>query len=378
MAVAGGGTGLCGFCHPDVRVEYEHSIHHSEEVGCVSCHGGNPAADSVDKAHRGDFRREIRRRDIPGLCATCHQDPQVMRPYNLPTDQYALYRTSQHGVALAKGDERVAVCTDEDALSKVYPRNTPATCASCHSDADLMSTYGLEEDPYAAFLAGRHGEALMKRQDSSSPECSRCHGAHGAAPPGVGDINKTCGQCHTTARAHFLESAHREGMSRAGLPECSSCHGHHEISTADITLLDTVCLECHDEGSAQVELGMQMKTLYTAAEADVEKARRIVARAAEIPLYIEDYTARLEEAHTSLVETLPAMHSLDLDLVDRLSGRARSIGHEVESEVRRKLDGRKWRRVGLLVFWFYLLVTVATLVHFRRRAVRATSAGSPP
>ena len=53
-----------------------------------------------------------------------------------------------------------------------------------------------------------------------------------------------------------------------------------------------------------------------------------------------------------------------------LTDRARFIGHEVESEVRSKLEGRRWRRVGLLVFWFYLIVTLGALVRFRRRALR--------
>jgi hypothetical protein len=95
-----------------------------------------------------------------------------------------------------------------------------------------------------------------------------------------------------------------------------------------------------------------------------------VDRAKEIPLYVEDYEARIEEGHTSLVESLPAMHSVDLSAVEPLTERARSIGQEVESEVRGKLEGRKWRRVGLLVFWFYLIVTLGTLVRFRRRAMR--------
>ena len=64
------------------------------------------------------------------------------------------------------------------------------------------------------------------------------------------------------------------------------------------------------------------------------------------------------------------MHSVDLAVVEPLTGRARSIGHEVESEVRGKLEGRKWRRVGLMVFWFYLLLTVAILIRYSRQAGR--------
>src|SRR5262249_21798450 len=43
--------GLCTLCHPDVRVEFERSIHSNEEVTCVSCHGGDPTAADVETAH---------------------------------------------------------------------------------------------------------------------------------------------------------------------------------------------------------------------------------------------------------------------------------------------------------------------------------------
>jgi predicted CXXCH cytochrome family protein len=380
LAAAGDPTNLCALCHPDVRVQFEQSIHRTEDVACVSCHGGDPEASSVAAAHRGGFRGRVDRRGVPALCASCHSDAERMSPYNLSTDQYALYQTSHHGRALARGDEKVAVCTDchgvheilrsDDARSSAFAANMPETCARCHSDAGLMSGYDLTGDPYADFVAGRHGEALLERQDASAPGCSRCHGAHGATPPGVGDINKVCGQCHSTARAYFLESPHRLAMEEAGLPECASCHDHHRISKANVETLDTRCLECHERGSEQVDLAVRMKTLYAGASGDLERARHLVDRAKEIPLYVEDYEARIEEGHTSLVESLPAMHSVDLSAVEPLTERARSIGQEVESEVRGKLEGRKWRRVGLLVFWFYLIVTLGTLVRFRRRAMR--------
>jgi hypothetical protein len=53
-----------------------------------------------------------------------------------------------------------------------------------------------------------------------------------------------------------------------------------------------------------------------------------------------------------------------------LTSQARGIAREVESEVEAKLRGLGWRRVGLLVFWFYLLLTVAVLARFRKRAER--------
>jgi predicted CXXCH cytochrome family protein len=378
-ALAAKPVNQCTLCHPDVRVKFDRSRHRAEEVTCTACHGGNAAAVTVAAAHTGDFRGVPKRRDVPALCASCHSSVTRMRGYNLPTDQYALYQTSRHGELLAKGDEKVAVCTDchgsheilppQDPRSSVYFRNIPQTCGRCHSDRARMSAYGLSGDPTADFAAGVHGKMLLDKGNLSAPDCTRCHGAHGATPPGVGDVDKICGQCHTTTRAYFLAGPHKAAMDRAGLPECASCHDHHKILPAGIAMLDTVCLGCHDKDSAQVKLAAQMKTLTSRASEEIGSARALVDKAALIPLYVEDYRARLDEARTTLMESLPVTHALDLSRVERLTTEARTIAREVESELNGKLEGRKWRHVGLLLFWFYLLLTVAILLRFRRKAL---------
>ncbi|MCI0355080.1 MAG: cytochrome c3 family protein, partial [Acidobacteria bacterium] len=308
----------CLLCHPDVRVMFDRSRHHAEEVTCTACHGGNAQAITVEGAHGGGFRGVPKRRDIPALCATCHSNVEKMRPYNLPTDQFALYQTSRHGQLLAKGDERVAVCTDchgsheilppEDPRSSTYVRNTPATCGKCHGDAKLMASYGLQGNPAAEFAAGVHGKLLLEKGNLAAPDCTRCHGAHGATPPGVGDVDKICGQCHATTRTYFLQGPHKAAMDQAGLPECAACHDRHDNLPADVGMLDKVCLNCHGADSAQVKLSLQMKTAYSRASEEIDQAHVLVQRAAAIPLYVEDYQARLEEARTALLESLPVMH----------------------------------------------------------------------
>lgn len=372
--------GTCGLCHPDVRVEHEQSVHAREGIACHDCHGGNPEATTTEAAHRGGFRGIPSRRDLPASCATCHSDMERMRPYNLPADQHALYKTSGHGLRLARGDEKVAVCTDchgthdirrrDDPQSTVFPTNIPATCGRCHGDATAAPSPEGEKSPFSAYLAGVHGEAFFEDHNSSAPQCASCHGAHGAAPPGVGDVDKICGQCHSPARGYFLQSPHAAAMQEIGAPECASCHDHHGIRPATDALLESICLRCHDAGSEQAEVATAMRTLFTGAEDEIAAARTLVDRAAAIPLYVEDYRSRLEDARTSLVQSFPVMHALQVASVEELTQRARSIAAEVESEVNGKLLERRWRRVGLLLFWFYLILTVAILVGYRRRALR--------
>ena len=265
----------CTLCHPDVRVEFERSVHRAEDVTCTACHGGDAAAVTVEAAHRRSFRGVPERRDIPRLCASCHSDVARMRPYNLPSDQFALYQTSTHGQKLAGGDDGVAVCTDchgvhdilrpEDPASRVSIKNVPRTCARCHGDPIRMSRYGMRADAYSDYAASVHGRALLEQGNLSAPNCTRCHGSHGATPPGVGDVDKVCGQCHAATRSYFLEGPHKDALGTVGYAECASCHGHHQTPPAKAEMLDTVCLKCHAAKSAPLAVAARMKALYVGA-----------------------------------------------------------------------------------------------------------------
>jgi len=382
--VDAGAAGTCGTCHPDVRVQFERSVHAGEGASCADCHGGNPGTLEVAAAHGGRFNGRPPRRDIPLLCASCHADVARMRPYNLPTDQYALYQTSRHGQRLAAGDTRVAVCTDchgvheirspGDPASRVARRNIPQTCGRCHGDRGLMERYGKKGDPYADYLQSVHAVALLEGGNPRAAECSSCHGVHGAAPPGVGDVHRVCGHCHEPARRHFVAGPHRAALSAAGLPECAACHGNHAIVRFGDQPLERVCATCHAADGPETDLGGKMQALYTGAREEISRASGLVTQAAQVPLDVEDYEARLEEAKTYLMEALPATHSLSLDEVERFTVRARSIGEEVAAEIHEKFSNLRMRRLGLAVFWFYVLLTVAFLVGRRRRWRRE----SPP
>ena len=369
---------MCGVCHSDVRVEYDKGIHKSEEIGCTSCHGGNPAAVTVADAHRGNgYRGKPRRRDIPALCASCHSNIEQMRPYNLPADQYALYKASHHGIALAKGDESVAVCTDchgeheirpeTDPKSLVAKRNIPSTCGRCHGDAALMARHGIRENVYEDYKAGVHGRAFLVDGNDAAPHCASCHGSHASAPPGLGDVDKVCGQCHAKTRAYFLTSAHRGSIERGKRSECIVCHHNHKTAKPQLSSFDVICRDCHEAGDPEGRVAGRIRTMLASADGAIQGAHHAVERAASIPINTEDYQSRLEDARTALLETIPVTHTLDTTQVESHARRARSIATEVTREIDEKLSGRQWRYVGLGLFWFYLFLTGVIVIRARRR-----------
>ncbi|MEW6367895.1 MAG: cytochrome c3 family protein [Acidobacteriota bacterium] len=368
-------TGRCGVCHGDVRVLFEAGIHHKEQISCVSCHGGDEGSDDLRAAHGGEPSAPARRK-IPELCASCHSDIGKMKVYNLPTDQYALYQSSQHGIMLARGNTDVAVCTDCHGVHDIYPRsdprssvyrsNIPKTCARCHSDPALIKKYHWASDPYREFAGSVHGRALLEQGDLGVPDCSRCHGVHGAAPPGVGDVAKVCGQCHGAAREYFELSPHRSAMAAAGEPECASCHSNHSTQPAGDVLLGTSCKGCHGAGDPAMKVAREIHDELTDTRRQVDRASGLIADAEAVPLNVDDYRARLEEARSYLTESLPAVHSFSLAQVRAITVRSRSICEEIIREVQEKLDGLRWRKYGLVIFWFYLILTLVILTRFKR------------
>jgi hypothetical protein len=373
-------AGRCGVCHPAERVLFAKSRHSREGVRCTSCHGGNDRSEDVGAAHAGAFKGRPSRRDIPALCASCHSNEERMRAYNLPVDQYALYQTSGHGRRLAKGDLRVAVCSDchgahdilppSDPASRVFELNIPKTCGTCHGDSTLMSARGLP-DVFREYMSSIHAHELFDQGNRRSPTCVNCHGVHGAAPPAVGDVDKVCGQCHTAERRYFVAGPHRDGLLRAGQPECASCHGDHAIAGTRPQRISTLCVQCHGQGSPQAALGGRLWTDYRAAAQEIDKAAAMIDRADAVPLQTEDYRSRLQEARTYLREALPAAHSVQEATVEGFALRARSVSSEIELEINAKLVNLRTRKFVLIVFWFYVLVTILVLRRFRDRAARA-------
>jgi hypothetical protein len=373
-------AGRCGVCHPGERVQFERSRHAQEGVRCVSCHGGDDRSLEQAVAHGAGFTGRPRRADNPRLCASCHSDHERMRPYDLPVDQYALYQTSGHGRRLAQGDTRVAVCSDchgahdilppTDPASRVFRINLPKMCLGCHGDSTRMARSGRGADDSRAYLGSVHAHQLLDQGNPSAPTCVSCHGVHGAAPPGAGDVDKVCGHCHTAERRYFVAGPHLEGMVKAGLPECVSCHGNHAIEAAQPQRLASVCARCHGAESMQATLGAKMWTEYQAAATQIEQAAALITRADAIPIQTEDYRARIEEARTYLREALPAAHAVQEPVVAGLTARARAVGAEVASEIYGKLGHLQARKIGLVVFWFYLALTVVILRRLQSRAAR--------
>ncbi len=315
LGVEAGAETSCVRCHSEpalfgpeqLRVVELHagSVHADAGLSCHDCHGGNPdpalAADAAAAMDPGfephPYVGAPLRSEVPGFCGRCHSDPVYMRRFApaARVDQEREYWTSQHGVALRRGDPDVATCVDchgdhailavGDPSSAVFPKRVAETCASCHADPERMQGHRhadgrpLPIDQYALWQRSVHAAALLESEDLSAPTCNDCHGNHAAAPPEVTSIAQVCGHCHLREARLFRRSPKAEGLERHNaflasvgaegcaachadpepqaalrgihsLGQCGVCHGNHAVVRPTVAMLsplpDTPCAFCHE------------------------------------------------------------------------------------------------------------------------------------
>jgi predicted CXXCH cytochrome family protein len=189
---------------------FANDIHRSNGFTCAGCHGGDPSSEDpeVSMSPAKGFRGKISRQETPAMCARCHSDAELMHRYKPQqrVDQLTQYRTSVHGQRLAGGDQNVANCVD------------------CHSVHDIREV--------------RH--ALSPVHPLRLPKtCARCH----ADAEHMQSYNIPTDQLAKYERSvHWQAVAERRDLSA---PTCATCHGNHGATPPGVASVENVCGSCH-------------------------------------------------------------------------------------------------------------------------------------
>jgi hypothetical protein len=361
--------------------EHFRSVHREAGVACVTCHGGNPSLpNEKGMDRRYGFRGKPAPRDIPLFCARCHSDIAMMRQYNLRTDQLAEYRTSRHGRLLyEKNDSRVAVCTSchgkheirrkSDPESTVYRTNVPRMCGTCHADPAYMKPYGIPTDQRENFENGIHGRILagkIRRENPTlAPNCATCHGVHGAAPPGVGEVANVCGGCHAVVAGYFRESAHFAAAREIGEPKCITCHGNHSNRRPTIRVFSGSgpgeCGFCHEKGSKPLQFAENVRDLLGALEEGVAELQKELDAAKAAGRNVDKLKEAHENARNRLTEVEPVFHTFSLDRVLPLIHESDSFLREARQEIGNFREEQRQRR-SVAVYSMTMLLLIAALL----------------
>ncbi len=416
---------VCGNCHDDPSRmagfgaadlatgqadRFNRSVHGSispvegfETPACTSCHGTHGFAAPSDESSPVHPAR------VPETCARCHSDLTYMRAFTsarVRVDQLIEYRTSIHGQRLAKGDEKVAVCSSchadhlilpaSDSRSSVHPLNVAETCGRCHSDPEQMKGYEisapdgtslpLPTDQQSRYTESVHYAAMTENGDLSAPTCNDCHGNHGATPPEVRAVATVCAQCHSRPAELFTPSEIRKDLDTAGFPECATCHGHHRIVPPGDALLAGIA-------RGETVAGWTPLPAYRAdaqgfldgilgLKARIDAVEETVAAAENYGMDLTKARLELTRARDHLIRARVMVHAFDpAQMMAELQGTREEPGGLIYAERAQNLaelafGERAYRRKGMgFALAIIACLMVALIMKIRRMESRKAQPG---
>src|SRR5271165_3107689 len=344
---------------------YGQSIHAQKGLTCAACHGGDANSDDPEKAmsRASGWKGKIERKQIPELCASCHADAERMKKYNpgLRVDQFQQCKTSVHGMKWAKGDGKVAVCTDchgvhdqrapSDPRSTVHSTNIATTCSHCHADAEYMKPYGIKTDQFANYEQSVHHDAMVVRGDLSAPTCTTCHGNHGATPPGIANVTAVCSNCHVFQAQLFETSPHKDAFAALGLPGCVTCHSNHAIKHPTDEMIGTgpkaVCTNCHTVGDAGAAQAEAMHNQLAELAAAIAASDELLGRAERQGMEVSQAKLQAAQARDALLKARVTVHTFRDSELKRDTDAGLAVTRQTHAAGEKAMEEWKFRRVGL-------------------------------
>jgi predicted CXXCH cytochrome family protein len=226
-------------------------------------------------------------------------------------------------------------------------------CSRCHSDAAYIKPYGIPTNQYAQYITSVHYQALEVRGDLSAPTCTTCHGDHGAAPPGVDKVQNVCATCHVFQAQMYDKSSHKQAFNAASLPGCVVCHSNHGIHQPSDVMLGTgpsgVCMNCHvrgdrcdrDRGAILVDL-TQLDHAIANADQALHLAESSGMEVSAALLTQDQARDALTKARVTIHTFQPALVDADTQTGMKIADADLKVGQDAMVE-------RNRRRVGLAI-----------------------------
>lgn len=241
----------------------------------------------------------------------------------------------------------------KDIKSKVYPTNIPETCSKCHSDPQYMKGYNIPTNQFEEYSKSVHGIALFQKHDLSAPVCNSCHGNHAATPPGVESISKVCGTCHALNADLFSSSPHKKAFDKLKLPECETCHSNHGIEKPTSKLLgvtpEAVCSKCHksNDTSKGYMVAKDMRQMIDSLASSEESDSALVHEAEQKGIEIGEAKFKLRDAHQAGMEARTMVHSFDQSKFNDVVNKGLAVTSSVKTEATEAINEYYFRRIGL-------------------------------
>lgn len=221
----------CLMCHSAQAEAISSSTH--PEVGCTSCHLGNPDGAGMAESHQGLV---VKADALDQLDATCGQSGcHTELSANYKTSLHATVQGLKHGAIEMLGEER-GTFVGENRCGTCH-----ATCSDCHLKLDTEGTkisHSFNTDPASqncklchdqtgTGYVGYEGEFEPSVHAQMGMTCADCHNGEqvhgtGAVEQHMAEVvDNKCVDCHQPATAESTNVAHKLHQDTL---ECSACH----------------------------------------------------------------------------------------------------------------------------------------------------------
>ncbi|MGH7740382.1 MAG: hypothetical protein ACRENS_00005, partial [Candidatus Eiseniibacteriota bacterium] len=252
-----------------------------------------------------------------------------------------------------------------DPNSPVYHSNVPATCAHCHNP-EYMKGRTVPTNQYALFQTSVHGIALLQKGDLSAPACNNCHGNHGAVPPNTRDISRVCGNCHGREGELFEASKVKEVLELEGKRGCVTCHGNHGVQRPDDSMValsgDGVCGRCHEHGSAGEQAAATIVPAFHALKGRIARADSLLDRVERLGMPSTKERDLLKQADDQLMVVRVTIHSFDAKQIMDAVASGEGYADQAVSAGNRALRDWHQRRVGMGLSLVAIFVLMGLLI----------------
>jgi len=255
----------------------------------------------------------------------------------------------------------------DDPASTVYPSNVADTCAGCHASKAWMAAYNLPTDQFDLYRRSVHGQVLLGNEDIRAPTCATCHGGHGPTPPGFEEVDDICASCHATIQDYYLNSPHAK--AGRGALECITCHKPHSVSKSSEALFVGTwpghCGACHIPDSEPGQVAQSLYAEITTAAQVYEEAKAAVQSAQRVGAVVAPLKERLREAETDLTTIRAAQHALNLDIVYEHADDTRTVTDEVKESAKKATTQSIFRYGVIMIVVIIGGLTVFPYMHTR-------------
>ena len=267
-----------------------------------------------------------------------------------------------------------------DPNSPIYHSNVPATCAHCHNP-EYMKGRTVPTNQYALYKESVHGIALLQKGDLSAPACNNCHGNHGAVPPNTRDISRVCGTCHGREGELFESSPVKEVLELEGKRGCVTCHGNHGVQRPTDAMVgltgEGVCGRCHEHGSAGEKAAATIVPAFHSLKDRIAHADSLLDRVERLGMPTSKGRDLLRQADDQVVAARATLHSFDSKQIMAAVSTGAGFANQAVDAGEWALRDWHQRRVGMGLSLAAIVLLIGLLI-LRIRSLEKSEHPSKP